>query len=707
MRQPTIQRRRIQGLSLALLAMFALFGLAGTARAADAGEGVRVEFPKDDSLPYEKFGVYIGIDHYANLSPGQQLYGCVADANAMKESFLRLGVVRYALVTDGQASRQGIGKALSDLIEQVKVAKTKTDKPITVVITYAGHGCRLKRLASEEDPSSLDSSWVAADSDPMGTKDVRGFEVMKVHMELARLGAQVLIISDSCHSGSIFRGEYRERSIPVDKERGGYESRLGPQEDLFPQLSAGDQKAGRKNAIDGESPLSGFVAFSACGDNQSAYETSDDKGNTCGKLSLVLRTLLARLGNETTYQELASKVAAEFASRWPGDVRQTPEFHAAYGKAQERFFKGGFPPAHASVVPQRMADGRVKLSIGSLLGASVGSRFTFYKNLDDLAARRNPIATGDVASVDLATCEVRLLDAKSIPLDAAAAISTVRVASFSIATEGDVPAFVKAKLQELNQTHQIELSDAVGKCTAVLRYDPANKTVLLYSPTALPPIDKPDASVPTLRPPILCRSADDAESLGTNLLYAARIQRMMSLSREDESLLKAEMVVDGAARSVNGVSRLAENQRFVIRLTNKSERSKLYVTILSIDRTGDLQIVYPKIGDTSTPIGPGKSRDISFDAAIDDPSQLKPGEAEASILKVLVSDTEMDLSPLAVAPQTGTGKTRAVDPANPLMSLMQDVLQGGDTTRGVPRAVVTQEWATSTLIFGVEKGINR
>jgi hypothetical protein len=695
-----------------------LIGWAGLVRAdgpeakpSGPASGIRIDFPKSDSLPYDKFGVFIGIDRYSKLPAENQLYGCVADATGMKEAFVRLGVSRYAMVTDGQATRQGIGRVLSDLVEQVKLATTKTTQPISVVITYAGHGCRVKRLSTEEDPNSLDSSWVAADSDFAGDRDVRGYELQKVHTQLAKLGAQVLIISDSCHSGSVYRSLDRQRTLPM--ARGGYDSRLGPQDDLFPQFSTQQSASGRRQPPIAAGPLPGFVFYSACGDRQCAYETEDDRGRSCGRLSLVMRYLLANnMGEETTYQELAGKVAAEFAARWPGDVRQTPEFHAAFGKADERFLRGGFPPAHANIVPNSLRDGMVKLTMGNLLGVSEGSRFTFYKNLDDLSVHRNPIATGQATAVDPMTCQVQLEKGASLPPDAPAALNTIRMSDFVVATEGDVPDFILAKLRELDHNHQIELSLKPDHCSAVLRYDAASKTINLYSPTVLPPVNQPDASVPTLRPPIPCRTADDAEPVASNLLYAARIQRMMTLDHQDEDLLTAEIATPNVAvRSENGVRRLTENQRFAVRLTNKSQDATLYATILTLDRMGNLQILYPPFGEDARPIEPGKTRDVSFDATIDDPSRLKPGDAEMSVLKVLATDQPIDFSPLAVPPQTGAGNvagTRGVGGEdNAVFDLMRDVLHGGQLasqlSRGVPRAVISQQWATANLIFGVDR----
>src|SRR4051794_32507355 len=66
--------------------------------------------------PDTSFGLFIGINHYPILK-NYDLDGCVNDANAMKRLFVddRFHLGHSTLLTDEQATREGITKALHDL----------------------------------------------------------------------------------------------------------------------------------------------------------------------------------------------------------------------------------------------------------------------------------------------------------------------------------------------------------------------------------------------------------------------------------------------------------------------------------------------------------------------------------------------------------------------------------------------------------------
>ena len=74
---------------------------------------------------------------------------------------------------------------------------------------------------------------------------------------------------------------------------------------------------------------------------------------------------------------------------------------------------------------------------------------------------------------------------------------------------------------------------------AVVHYDAAAATLAIYSPTALPSPRAAEQPKP-LRPPIPYASPADAESLATNLLYVARVRRLMNLSHSNARVLRTE-----------------------------------------------------------------------------------------------------------------------------------------------------------------------
>ena len=85
--------RTLARMSRTGLILFLLLGLQSAVRAEGPDSGIRIDFPTSELLPYDKFGVFIGIDRYSKLPAENQLYGCVADATGMKEAFVRLGVL--------------------------------------------------------------------------------------------------------------------------------------------------------------------------------------------------------------------------------------------------------------------------------------------------------------------------------------------------------------------------------------------------------------------------------------------------------------------------------------------------------------------------------------------------------------------------------------------------------------------------------------
>ena len=173
--------------ALACLVFAAASGFASAAAASP--------FPTDPAHPYS-FGLFIGIDAYPAMTP--QLHSCDFDAQSMRNFFRdQFHVTQGLLLTENQATRAGIGDALADLVDRVARARAQIDampgnnKPtINVVITYSGHGMRVRRLKTEADPNGDDSAWVCWDCDAHNENwnVVRGYELLEIHEQLAKLG---------------------------------------------------------------------------------------------------------------------------------------------------------------------------------------------------------------------------------------------------------------------------------------------------------------------------------------------------------------------------------------------------------------------------------------------------------------------------------------------------------------------------------------
>ena len=175
-----------------------------------------------------KFGLFIGINAYTGgINP---LKGCVNDATKMREAMTTKFGFKMAdttLLTDAAATRDGI---LTNLNKYATLAGPGD----VFVMHYSGHGTLFPDAYSEEvDESKLifmqerneagqmeviyeratyDSAIVPYDARSTTSRKpwrnlILDDELYAILGGITRKGAQVVLISDSCHSGSIERAK--------------------------------------------------------------------------------------------------------------------------------------------------------------------------------------------------------------------------------------------------------------------------------------------------------------------------------------------------------------------------------------------------------------------------------------------------------------------------------------------------------------------
>lgn len=714
-------------------------GSVGAAETAPARRrkptaGIAIKFPKDKDLPYDRFGLFIGIDKYADMAQ-VELDGSVNDTQAMRALFAdRFGFKRSALLTDAKATRKGILEMLEALVDQVRAArsKLKPGQTISVVIYYAGHGSQVRDQATPElgkdEDDRWDETWVAHDSTMQGDRDVRDDEIGAVYHELIRLGAEVLLISDSCHSGTVHRSADFAKTRMIRRKNPGPGPPLHKFRSIPARTGAAGGEADRPSSVVEGKSLPGFVAYTACREGEKASEDTDDADRPCGRFTKVLRELLGRISEDTTYASLHRRVLVEFEKRYRYR-RQTPQFHAVSAKRGERFLRGGYPPPHAEIVPGSQKDGTVKLRMGLLHGVTTGSIFHFYRNLDDLRRGRGRLAAGEVQSVAPATCVVRLDDPKVKLADTLKAkLDSVRMDDLKVHVATALPKPMQDMLSKLDKHKQLHLVAPGKGFTVSLHHDAKGKAVRFYSPEALPDPKRPKPDQP---PPLLefryDKPADGALLLSSHLLLLARRHRLITLSHNPGELEVTIVVTQGgrtqeAGKDARGILRLRDEQKFAIRLKNKGSRP-LYVTLFAfnpvvVSKAGSvgrgLGVLYPDSDDRLReiqPIRPGEVRTIAGFTA-------EAAEAlERTAIKILAADSDIDFSPLVEVPPDPGGesvrgalrKVRSKPIAGAgsvLFSLLQDTMHGGPATRAVRRrATYETHWATATIVFDVEKEI--
>ncbi len=164
----------------------------------------------------KKYALFVGINAYAE----RPLQGCVNDAKNMQIALAKrygFAANNTTLLLDQQATRAGILNALQNY-------QTKVGAGDVFVFTYSGHGTLFADSKSEEQdeteelsipgtqyaPGKYDSAICPIDSksDTSGkpwNNIILDDELFKVFSGFTAKGAQVVFVSDSCHSGTLAR----------------------------------------------------------------------------------------------------------------------------------------------------------------------------------------------------------------------------------------------------------------------------------------------------------------------------------------------------------------------------------------------------------------------------------------------------------------------------------------------------------------------
>lgn len=158
-----------------------------------------------------KLALLVGINKYRDFP----LNGCLTDVLLQKQLLIhRFGFNpnNILVLTDEQATRQGILTAFEEhLIQQAKPGDV-------VVFHFSGHGSQVQDRDCDSAPNCLNSTFVPVDSFlPTGYPDQGGVveDIMGHTLFLLMYALQtenVTVVLDSCHSGGGTRGNFKVRS---------------------------------------------------------------------------------------------------------------------------------------------------------------------------------------------------------------------------------------------------------------------------------------------------------------------------------------------------------------------------------------------------------------------------------------------------------------------------------------------------------------
>jgi hypothetical protein len=129
----------------------------------------------------------VAASHYEGWSG--PLGGCEFDANDMAALARSRGMAAKVLLTKN-ATRARV-------LAGIRAAATRLKKGDMFFLTYSGHGGQMRDVTGEEE-DSRDETWCLYDGELIDDE---------LYLELSRFaaGVRVLVLSDSCHSGTVTR----------------------------------------------------------------------------------------------------------------------------------------------------------------------------------------------------------------------------------------------------------------------------------------------------------------------------------------------------------------------------------------------------------------------------------------------------------------------------------------------------------------------
>lgn len=143
-----------------------------------------------------KKAICVGINNYSGTA--NNLNGCVNDANDWANLLESFGF-QTSTILDEQATMENLLNAFSNLINNASEGDV-------VVFTYSGHGTTVLDTSGDE-PDSYDEALFVFDGPIIDDK-------FRVILDNANKGAQIIIISDSCFSGTVTRALSIESAKP-------------------------------------------------------------------------------------------------------------------------------------------------------------------------------------------------------------------------------------------------------------------------------------------------------------------------------------------------------------------------------------------------------------------------------------------------------------------------------------------------------------
>lgn len=234
-----------------------------------------------------KRALCIGINDYPGTD--SDLAGCVNDAADWAAALAARGFDVSTLI-DGEATKAAMVGAIGALI----TGATRGD---TVVISYSGHGTWVPDESGDE-PDSRDEALCPWD---IGSGQVLlDDEVHELFLQRPA-GVRILLVSDSCHSGSVTRGD------ESDLDPGMPRARFLPPAVWMAPGTLPERNVRPANLAGGFTRAGSDLLLAGCLDTQFSWDTSFN-GRPNGAFTYYALKTLKALAPDTSYERWFAEI---------------------------------------------------------------------------------------------------------------------------------------------------------------------------------------------------------------------------------------------------------------------------------------------------------------------------------------------------------------------------------------------------------------
>jgi hypothetical protein len=243
----------------------------------------------------------VGINDYPGT--GSDLSGCVNDANDWRVALASRGFAAERLL-----NREATGKAIRGRIGAILGTAEAGD---LVVVTYSGHGSFVPDRNGDE-PDGTDECWCPYDITRNGP--VTDDELFTIYSR-RRPGVKLVVISDSCHSGSVSRFA-PIRTPPTTTARRAPQRKVR----FLPPMAFLSRRdvvsLGARRAVRRSSPPGRYAALllSGCQDTEYSFDAWF-RGRPNGAFTFVALKALKSLSARATYQNWHEAIRRDLPSQ--------------------------------------------------------------------------------------------------------------------------------------------------------------------------------------------------------------------------------------------------------------------------------------------------------------------------------------------------------------------------------------------------------